>query len=42
MQYKLTDTKIKQAKSKDKDYPLTDGGGLRLIVRSNWFKGLCF
>jgi len=28
----LTDTKIKQAKSKEKDYKLSDGGGLYLLV----------
>lgn len=42
MQYKLTDTKIRQAKSKDKDYPLADGGGLRLIVRANGSKVFVF
>ena len=28
----LTDTKIKTAKAKDKDYKLFDGGGLFLLV----------
>ncbi|WP_301098732.1 integrase arm-type DNA-binding domain-containing protein [Otariodibacter sp.] len=34
----LTDTKIKQAKPKEKDYILSDGGGLRLIVKKNGTK----
>lgn len=29
----LTDVQIRQAKQKDKDYKLTDGGGLYLLVR---------
>ena len=32
---KLTDTKIKQAKPKDKEYPLTDGHGLNIIIKPN-------
>jgi len=28
----LTNTKIKNAKSKDKDYKLFDGGGLFLLI----------
>ncbi len=32
---KLTDTKIKQAKLKDKEYPLTDGHGLNIIIKPN-------
>ncbi|MDO4698906.1 MAG: hypothetical protein Q4A60_09620 [Pasteurellaceae bacterium] len=32
---KLTDTKIKQAKPAEKNYILSDGGGLRLMVKKN-------
>lgn len=42
MKYKLTDTQIKQAKPSDRDYPLADGGGLRLIVRKNGAKVFVF
>lgn len=42
MKYKLTDTQIRQAKPKEKDYPLADGGGLRLIVRKNGGKVFIF
>ncbi|MBF0785931.1 DUF4102 domain-containing protein [Muribacter muris] len=42
MKYKLTDTQVRQAKPKDKDYPLADGGGLRLIVRKNEAKVFVF
>lgn len=31
----LSDTEIKAAKSKDKDYTLTDGGGLYIIIKTN-------
>lgn len=34
----LTDTAIKNAKAKEKDYSLADGRGLRLLVRSNGSK----
>jgi len=34
----LTNTEIKQAKPKDKDYPLSDGHGLQLRVKSNGSK----
>jgi integrase len=34
----LTDTKIKQAKPKDKEYKLTDGKGLLLVVKPNGSK----
>lgn len=42
MKYKLVDTQIRQAKPKDKDYPLSDGGGLRLIVRKSGAKVFVF
>jgi len=32
---KLSDRQIKEAKPKDKDYVLTDGGGLQLNIRAN-------
>ncbi len=35
---KLTDTKIRQAKSKDKDYKISDGHGLYLLVKKNGSK----
>lgn len=35
---KLTNAKISQAKPEDKDYKLTDGGGLHLLVRPNGSK----
>jgi hypothetical protein len=31
----LTDTQIKAAKPRDKDYSLFDGGGMYLLVKSN-------
>ncbi|WP_267738454.1 hypothetical protein [Vibrio cholerae] len=31
----LTNTQVKQAKEKDKDYTLSDGAGLELRVRSS-------
>ena len=34
----LTNTEIKQAKPRDKDYPLSDGNGLQLRVKSNGSK----
>ena len=34
----LTDTEIKKAKSKDKDYKLSDGENLYLVVKSNGTK----
>lgn len=34
----LTDTQIRQAKPQEKDYWLTDSGGLRLLVKSNGSK----
>lgn len=34
----LTDVAVKQAPPKDKDYWLSDGGGLRLLVKSNGTK----
>lgn len=34
----LTDVQIRQAKQKDKEYKLTDGGGLYLLVRPNGSK----
>jgi len=34
----LTDTQIKNAKPKDKDYKLSDGGGMYVIVRPNGSK----
>lgn len=39
---KLTDTQIRQAKPKEKDYPLADGGGLRLMVKKNGTKTWLF
>ena len=38
----LTNTEVKQAKPKDKQYKLTDGGGLLLRVKSNGFKTWVF
>jgi len=35
---KLTDTAVKQAPAKEKDYKLTDGGGLYLLVKANGSK----
>ncbi len=32
---KLTDTKIKNLKPKEKDYALTDGNGLQILVKPN-------
>jgi len=32
---KLTNLQVKQANSRDKDYKITDGGGLYLLVKSN-------
>lgn len=34
----LTDTQIKTAKSQDKDYSLSDGNGLYLLIKSNGSK----
>ena len=34
----LTDTKIKNAKPKAKDYPLSDGKGLQLNIKTNGSK----
>ena len=34
----LTDTKIKQAKPKEKEYKLSDGEGLVLVVKPNGSK----
>ena len=34
----LTNTKVKQAKPKDKVYKLSDGGGLQLRVKTNGTK----
>ena len=34
----LTNTEVKQAKSKDKVYTLSDGGGLQLRVKPNGSK----
>ena len=34
----LTDTEIKKAKPKDKDYKLSDGENLYLVVKSNGTK----
>ena len=34
----LTDTEIKKAKPKEKEYPLSDGNGLILIVKPNGSK----
>jgi hypothetical protein len=31
----LTDTQIKNAKPKEKDYTLTDGNGLQLLIKAN-------
>ena len=31
----LTDTQIKAAKLKDKDYSLFDGGGMYLLIKAN-------
>lgn len=42
MMNKLTDTQIRQAKPKEKDYPLSDGGGLRLMVKKNGAKTWIF
>lgn len=39
---KLTDTKIKQAKPAEKNYILSDGGGLRLMVKKNGVKTWLF
>ena len=38
----LTNTKVKQAKPKDKLYKLSDGGGLLLRVKPNGFKTWIF
>lgn len=35
---KLSDTVIKKAKSKDKDYVLSDGGGLQILIKTNGSK----
>lgn len=35
---KLTDTAIKQSAIRDKDYKLTDGGGLYLLIKSTGTK----
>jgi len=35
MSGKLTDTKIKKSKPKDKDYTLTDGYGLQILIKPN-------
>lgn len=32
---KLTDTKLKSLKPKEKDYALTDGNGLQVLVKPN-------
>jgi hypothetical protein len=32
---KLTDTKIKSLKSKEKDYALSDGNGLQILIKPN-------
>ena len=34
----LSDTQVRQAKPKDKDYKLSDGGGLYLLVKQNGAK----
>jgi hypothetical protein len=34
----LTDTKVKTAKSKDKPYKLTDGGGMYMLIKPNGSK----
>ena len=34
----LTDSKIKNSKSNDKDYSLTDGQGLQLLIKKNGSK----
>ncbi len=34
----LTDTKIKNTKSKDKDYTLSDSRGLQLLIKANGSK----
>ena len=38
----LTDIKIKQSKPRDKEYNLSDGGGLQLRVRPNGTKTWMF
>ncbi|WP_202976355.1 integrase arm-type DNA-binding domain-containing protein [Candidatus Schmidhempelia bombi] len=38
----LTDTQIKAAKPRNKDYSLFDGGGMYLLVKSNNCKIWCF
>ena len=35
---RLSDVKVKAAKSKEKDYTLTDGDGLQMRVRANGSK----
>ncbi|MEH6567396.1 MAG: Arm DNA-binding domain-containing protein, partial [Halopseudomonas sp.] len=35
---KLTDTMVRQAKLRDKDYKLADGGGLYLLVKKSGAK----
>jgi len=35
---KLTDTAIRNAKPKDKQYKIADGGGLHLLVKPNGSK----
>ncbi|WP_181415895.1 integrase arm-type DNA-binding domain-containing protein [Gilliamella apicola] len=38
----LTDTQIKAAKPRDKDYSLFDGGGIYLLIKVNNAKICCF
>lgn len=42
MRYKLNDTTIRQLKPREKDYSISDGGGLRLMVRNSGKKVFVF